>query len=187
MQDDGGGSINISATNCVKLSGNGPRKVVFMRGKTWIDSSISGFVNQANLIIGGGFNSIESYKSYYNQFSFYVDLKKYDDSSITKDTNAMLYSTSSCNDFDGITDQWDVLEYVFLSSKKSNDGSDGWVYGFYGDNEKVTYIADLLGISNNRLVHIVMHEPGHIIGDLTEEIYKVRKRGTSFCTQKLCL
>ena len=74
---------DIPATNCVKLSGDGPRKVVFMRGKSW-SSNINDFILRANDVIENGFRDIDPFKTYLNQFSFYIDLKRVDENPLEK-------------------------------------------------------------------------------------------------------
>ena len=77
-----GNTFDIPATNCVKLAGNGPRKVVFMRGKSW-NVGVNEFLeNVQNSTINQGFRTIEPFKSYFDQFSFYIDLRKIDDGTL---------------------------------------------------------------------------------------------------------
>lgn len=68
----------VPMTNCVKLGGNGTIKVIFVRGKSL---DLNDFLWEANNAIENGFKAIDPYKTYINQFSFYVDLKGQDDSS----------------------------------------------------------------------------------------------------------
>jgi hypothetical protein len=78
-------NMSVSATNCVALSGSGPRKIVFMRGIS-LDptigspTSVSDFLAEVNATLGI-LKSVDPYKTYWSQFSFYIDLKK------VKDTN----------------------------------------------------------------------------------------------------
>src|SRR3989344_251870 len=78
-KSDGTKLFDIPATNCVKLSGDGPIKVVFMRGKSW-NSDTYIFESASNAVINNGFAQIDPFKKYLDRFSFYIDLRKHDDS-----------------------------------------------------------------------------------------------------------
>ena len=69
-----------TVSNCVSLGGSGPRKIVFMRGGNWNyngSTTLDYFIGKFNDIINDGFKFIDPYKTYFNQFSFYVDLASY--------------------------------------------------------------------------------------------------------------
>ncbi|MEK7574905.1 MAG: MBG domain-containing protein [Patescibacteria group bacterium] len=65
------------ATNCQKISGSGSNKIVFMRGSSF-NAGVNDFlvkVDQAMIDL----KKIDPYKTHWDKFSFYADLKKYDD------------------------------------------------------------------------------------------------------------
>lgn len=164
-----GSDYTIPATNCVKLSGDGPRKVVFMRGESW-NSSISEFLQLANDIINNGFKFIDPFQTYQNQFTFYVDLKKSDDQSVPtfignetrgltwSDTEtASLRAASSCN---GVTDSDSM--YLLYTGKPLFLGSG---LGLSNFTNNIAAFAD----DNGREPYVTIHEMGHIFGKLFDE------------------
>lgn len=140
---------DFDATNCVKLSGDGPNKVVFMRGKTW-NSTVAEFVAQANGVIGNGFGSVDPYKTYINQFSFYVDLQKHDDS-----LNIL-----------GLSKR-DVAAKSLISQTNCN----GDLYIFYGNLTYPAYAAFAVPFAflDDMGVSTAIHESGHAFAKLFDE------------------
>lgn len=144
-------NISPDTTNCKKFSGDGPIKVVFVKGKNW-NSSIGNFVDQINNVINYGFKTIDPFRSYSGKFSYYLDLKEVDEGLQEKVLSlnmnmmfppAVIQSfklNSSCNSSMGITNQYLFYltspdnQYVGgenCSTKSSQDfrGLDNKVYG----------------------------------------------------------
>jgi hypothetical protein len=68
--------VSIPATNCVKLAGDGPIKVIFAREKNSA-LTVEQFLKIVPYYIEG-FHQYDPYRTYISNFSFYLDLKKYD-------------------------------------------------------------------------------------------------------------
>lgn len=103
--------------SCVKFGGNGPIKILFMRGKSWNNSTITDLADMATEAVTHGFKEIEPLKKYQDKFSYYIDLRKYDDSAFQKTlflggtsiafhegVADMLKKQSSCNPSIGAAD-----------------------------------------------------------------------------------
>jgi hypothetical protein len=123
-------------TNCAKLSGNGPIKVVFMRGKSW-NGGVSSYLGRVQEVIEG-FASIEPLAKYIDQFSFYIDLKKHDDTSWP--TEVTIKNTTP---YGGITYD-DIVMYKESAAKtigsQSSCGGNADQYFFYFSKDQ-HYIA----------------------------------------------
>ena len=149
------------ATNCVKLSGDGPRKVLFLRTKDW-GSSIQGFKDMADDVINRGFRTIQPFSNFFGEFAFYLDLKP---------------GGGSCKEYGGFdiniifayqTDKKD-LAYAYLESGQA-------IYNFAQDGRAIfRRICDQF---QNELcfpgpydvrAYIIMHEVGHAFAGLLDE------------------
>lgn len=168
-------TYHIPATNCVKLSGNGPRKIVFMRGKSW-NSSVGDFLNQANRVIDEGFKLIDPFKTYLDQFSFYIDLKKYDDSlplmgdAYNSSVNS-IKNQSSCNGIDGIASNTGYY-YFYFNKDKVEDAA--WVPW----NENVAFLnLSPYGVANySNTPRVAVHEMGHALARLVDEYINIKNQ-----------
>src|SRR3989344_3083332 len=129
--------INYSINNCVKLSGNGSRKVVFMRGNLDLTNtkSVSGFMTYTQNAIDYGFKRIDPFKTYIDQFSFYVDLKKVD--------------TGKFAMWNGFYP--DAADYII--KKGSSCGSDAMEYVLFADDPE-GYYAYVNGRQNANVVYL---------------------------------
>ena len=164
-----------STSNCVAVSGNGPRKIIFMIGDG-VHASMDDYMAVVNMIIGG-FNSVDPFKTYSNYFSFYFDLKKQDQSAFRLDpTNSQFYatstdvaikSTSSCGN--------DGLEYIFLFHNPAI------YYGYtstdWADTRDIGNVVYLdvpaLVDGGKDVPTVAIHESGHAIGKLDDEYIHV--------------
>ncbi len=154
-------NVSAPATNCVKLGGNGPRKIVFMRGTSW-NSSVNDFLWQASNIIDNGFKAIDPFKKYQDRFSFYVDLKKVLEHNLTNnhgdryDSGSPIVTSSSCGN--------DASEYIFLFDNIFLDA--GWADGrvvFMNVPKLLSWpIPDIMSF-------VAIHESGHVFGYLSDE------------------
>ena len=150
---------NLPLTNCVQVFGEGKHKVVYMRDKIGgngqiLDWSKSGIT---------GFTSIEPLKTYQNQFSHFVDLKKHDYSfsSIYSKTIRKLRETSSCG-------FWNSMYFgMYLDTTSSYGIGNGWVA--YQESLDTAIIQ--VGGYDKWLPHMLVHEFGHAFANLADEYY----------------
>lgn len=161
-KSDGTILLNIPATNCVKLSGDGPRKVLFLRTKDW-KSSIEEFKGMADDVINRGFKTIQPFSNYFGKFTFYIDLNPGGGSCI-KDSIFPDISVS----FTYQEDKKD-LAYAFLESGQA-------IYNFAQDGRAI--FQKICDRFTNELcfpgpydvrAYIVMHEVGHAFAGLLDE------------------
>ncbi len=153
-------------TNCVALSGSGPQKIVFMRSLSH-DVSLQDYLSEVNSALNT-MKGVDPYKTYWNQFSFYVDLAHHDDSQfplvqlgswflykIDMDKNIL---PSSCLNSSAETD-------VFITANPI-------VYPAWTFQYGKTVLLDELTIgegSSHLLGFVLSHELGHAIGGLNDE------------------
>ncbi|MFA6404497.1 MAG: hypothetical protein WCW03_00595 [Candidatus Paceibacterota bacterium] len=131
------------ATNCVKLSGSGPKKIVFMRNNT-SSLGVSDFVSKMNDVMNNAFAKTDPWKTYFDKLSFYIDLKTHNvnGSSSLKDIN----NISSCK---GDTP---LLYLIFGNSASS---------GFDGHVSDIPYFR-----TEPDYLELSVHEAGHAVGHL---------------------
>ncbi|GEM_PF-1966618 len=160
-------SNTASVSNCVKIAGDGPRKIVFMRGDTLTSTSVEDYMTDVHSIIGK-FGIVEPFASYINQFSFYVDLKKLDESPLAQGgyvkftADDYITHSSSCNGTDSIDKN--AFEYIFFTGWQG-DGT-GWAL----NQENVVFLSRPLITSKGLDMSLTaMHESGHVIGNLQDE------------------
>lgn len=182
-------TVSVPATNCVALGGTGPIKVVFARGKSW-NSSISDLLYEAENTINNGYKVIDPYKTYFGSFSFYADLKPYDDSSLVPITlaNAQSVATnksiqSSCSGA-FIPDQ-----YIFFIDPttfgQTGYGEPGYAYPGKGvsivnlaEQDEMEAILSGWGLDDYHVIAAAaIHETGHAFAGLLDE-YLYSQTGT---------
>ncbi|KKS11118.1 MAG: hypothetical protein UU66_C0028G0002 [Parcubacteria group bacterium GW2011_GWB1_41_5] len=160
-------AVEVPATNCARLSGNGPRKIVFMRGNSWTPT-VNDFLWQAYKVIDEGFKVIDPFKKYINEFSFYIDLKGFDESKILpKEYMGVNYfdissmgEKSSCDSVIGSADQ-----YLFYFNKP------GYSNPFTSIDKPISFFnlnGDITDYLNSSAV-IAIHETGHGFAGLSDE------------------
>ena len=98
-------TATIPATNCYKISGNGPNAVVFMRGQS-ASTTLASYLSMVNGVISNGFDSVDPFKTYINQFSFYVDLNDHNDGSFP--TTIVDYPPNTSHFTDDVSEQLKV-------------------------------------------------------------------------------
>ncbi|MBU6390013.1 hypothetical protein KGQ31_00505 [Patescibacteria group bacterium] len=169
-----------SVSSCVHISGSGPRKVVFTKGDGW-NVNVNDYLSQVNDIINNGFKSIDPFKTYINQFSFYADLEQIDQSKLTDRENHFasgepVVNSSSCGK--------DATEYFFLFDNNSYVSS--WTdiatnppVVFFNVPEVLKLTSDPNFNTENPIPAVAMHETGHALGHLNDE-YIYAKAGTPF-------
>ena len=167
-------------SNCVKISGTGPKRVVFMRGLGWAwnTPTISQYQTFVNRIKNEGFGGIEPFKSYLSQFSFYIDLKMIQDndfpstgkdiSPLDIEASDMVVARSSCSTqpaSDG-NPPFTANQYIFFWGRLlGNSGFAHW-------NRPVAYVNP--PVMSNSLVPVTpIHETAHTFAGLYDEyIYR---------------
>ena len=176
-------NVSAPATNCVALSGTGPKKIVFMRGSA-TNSNTSDFLVWANTTINSGFATIDPYKSYLSQFSFYADLKKTDESNIPRSSGNGSIQAGSVNVFNSSSAS-------YVKSQSSCGGGASVYIMFFGDStvyplitaDNVSFVDPLIfktlsfGTTGNvGFPDTVVHEVSHAIAFLGDEYIQ----GTTF-------
>ena len=159
-------TMTAPATNCVALSGAGPRKIVFLRGAS-SGMSVSDFVAQANKVITSGFKTIEPLKSNFDQFSFYLDLKNYTETSypevvtptggvfFTQAATQSLMNQNSCSGVTGAADQYFFYAGATSGFERGMSINKGHFSGF--------------NISQSTDPLVAIHEMGHAYAGLQDE------------------
>lgn len=164
-------SAGASVSNCVALSGSGPIKIVFARDRN-TGLSLRSLRALATNLIMNGFKGIEPFRTYFNTFSFYMDM------SVPLD-NAATYlayvNSSACGN---IVDSRSQYIYYYY---QSTDSSPGTSYGSPLDIVTVNVNDSLDFFSAGGTAHydysiltplVEMHEFGHGVGDLQDEYLK---------------
>jgi hypothetical protein len=167
----GAKQIKTKMTNCVHWQGKGEHSFVTMRGSS-SEVLTSQLGEKTRDIIEKGFLEIDPFKSYFEHFSFFVDLYEHSD----KPGDMIKYEAkdiSKCGSH--------ATGYIFLIKKglyvPSNPGgrtNPGFASGktvyiypyiflFFFGSENMRYDAFPL---------MVMHELGHSFAGLTDEYYK---------------
>ena len=177
-----GETFDIPASNCKHISGDGPRKVVFMRGKSW-STTAGDFMTQVNNVINSGFASIDPYKSYIDQFSFYADLKKFDDTGapvypppitnggyqfFTLGFGDVIKAASSCNGVDGINNNAD--QYLFYFNNPTLYAAWAPFHKIAFFNMSSVFTPGLAGDARTAM-HEVSHTFAHLLDEYSDSIY----------------
>lgn len=177
------GSIEVPATNCVKLSGDGPIKVVFMRSDRGT-SNLDAYLSNTKVIIDEGFKKIDPFATYVGKFSFYIDLHKLKEANLPHlnkmndpSSDTVIRSSSSCGA--------DAYAYVFFFSDPELHRA--WIVPQFFEGKNVAYInmnKNFTDIStgvkkiNYNVAYpylapeTIIHEMAHILGDLNDEYSK---------------
>jgi|GEM_PF-6354476 len=149
--------LTAPATNCAQLSGTGSKKIVFMRGKSW-SSGIEDFLWQASAV-KDRMLAAEPFKTFKNDFSFYIDLKKQEGAS----------SASSCGE--------DAFRYIIFISVPANDSEN-----IVLSNQKDVFVnvskTDLFNeAAVNSTSRLTLQGLGSSIGGLYKEKFTHGSRG----------
>ena len=178
-------TATIPATNCVHMSGTGPKSIVFMRDMTW-HSNIADFLdlaqNTAKIIL-----KTSPYNEYASKLSFYVDLSDglYDsmneirtESSCGNDNFVYILINNSypgkwfvpTTTIDPRSDSQIVNSVVFLTAP----------YGYYGTSFTINSDFDSMRKdvfknkfdSRDSFAYVAIHELAHSIGYINDEYEK---------------
>ncbi len=155
-----------SVSNCIKLSGNGPKKIVFLQTST-LSRKSSFFSEKVNDSINK-FVSIDPYKKYSDKFSFYIDIYH------------MPQNFGSMNKYNFFDNPNGIGEYVRSSS---SCGDDSFEYVVFIEDSRLPYDGQFLRASKNitlinlpkientgsNLMYVFAHESSHYIGHLDDE------------------
>jgi len=165
----------IPATNCVELSspwqGTGPdtrKKFVFIRG-TSEQYTVKSFLAIVQSIINNGFKTIDPFKTYYDQFSFYLDLHKFDDSNLasvassshgftTSQFDSSVSQQSSCNGKVSHADEYILFSHNLNNTRAfASTVTRGYVY------------MDPSSANTGPFDLVAIHETGHAFAGLKDE------------------
>lgn len=191
-----------TVSNCVSLGGSGSRKIVFMRGGSNWDYSgatVNYFIGQFNNVINYGFKSIDPYKSYSNQFSFYFDLVTYNSGGEINISNPTT-GDSFIRTGDGVTSASITINSSLSSCSSSQ--ADTYIYfentdsigdpayavvgaGLAVYNLSVADSLDILGELENAsgmdaahaLATVIVHETSHAFAGLLDEYLNSNQAG----------
>ena len=160
-------SIPLDITSCAKLSGSGPQKIVFLRGNNVSDPKEFMTLTAQ---IKDDLLRYDPFMTLKDTFSFYADLKKYDDSKFLKfptgnpdfpvifglDASTNVISSSCANDSPE-TDIFLFNDSIILPA---------WTFQF-----GKTIFLNLYYVSGSAGI-VLAHELGHSIGGLQDEYIK---------------
>lgn len=151
------------ATNCQKISGTGPKKIIFMRGDGWNSwtADLLWYATAARdqLLF------TEPFKTPADQFSFYVDLKKQSQSAALTGTVATVKAQSSC-----IVSANEDVTYVYLYKDTGTSKGTFSLPKSSSANGRVSFIeyADFTNATKGALT--IVREIGRNIGNLFYEV-----------------
>ncbi len=167
-----GFNVTAPATNCASLGGTGPIKIVFMRvlsSKTTINDYLEEIDGTLSKL-----KEIDPFKTYWNKFSFYVDLKKVTDPSTIYYTGG---GSSGITDFVTSGGQYnvDTKTNVFSSSCKNSNSEINVVFfkdasffpAWTSQYGKTIFINNIEGkASSGEVALILARQLGKAIGGL---------------------
>ncbi len=163
-------SAKVTVSNCLKISGNGPVKIVFSREGYHAPSlrtSLDSFYKNAVAIVNKGFSIYDPLKSRLNQFSFYVDMHEIDETSLTSYENGYYTTDANSTIAQGSSCGQDASEYVFMIN---NDWAHtAWVKGESGIKSVVFMNMAVMSHRIDNMPIIAVHETGHALGYLNDE------------------
>jgi hypothetical protein len=167
---------NLPATNCVKLFGTGPRKVVFMRGKSW-NSNVGTFIQLIDNVLSNGFARIDPYAKYYSQFSFYGDLKKIDEDSLSHDPEFPTFTPGAADIMKANSSCFGVVDnstrYVLYHDMPVYEGVVGeGIHPAFTLPDKNTAFINSVYNSGMYIPGLTIHEMSHTLAKLLDEYIK---------------
>lgn len=164
--------IEIPMTNCYHVSGDGKHRVITMRGAS-AEMDFERPVDSINLEVIPGFSSIDPFKTYFNRFSFYADLKNYQKEpvlrmSLAGESSLSGLPESSCSGSSIIAFYGRVKKMYYLLGEvplsvyavATNDGSGAILFN----------VNNYVGTAPVNYVQIFAHEVGHSFAKLNDEI-----------------
>ncbi|MEI6305154.1 MAG: hypothetical protein WCP09_04050 [Candidatus Taylorbacteria bacterium] len=159
--------------SCVNIEGSGQKKILFMRGASTYLSTAE-YLDFIRILVDGGFKTINPFKKYINNFSFYADFAvTADEIGSAGDIGKMDASVKNYNTCKGVSSNFDV--YITLSSKPLLDLLGGALAsnidrGFVYMNPHSNIFAGNVFAGKEPLV--LMHEVGHAFAGLKDEYIK---------------
>jgi len=167
-------NTNINLTNCARVEGNGPIKVVFAADKSWKNGDPKEILVQAKYIINNGFKEIEPLKSNFDKFSFFVDLYPYSDLPIAirwGSSNGELHAIYSNEAHQYLIDS-NSCAGLSPSQMMFYTGKDGFINGGYVSKKGLMILKD-------SSFPVTMHEFGHSFANLSDEYHSGIKKSFS--------
>jgi hypothetical protein len=161
-------AVDVPMTNCVHVAGSGPRKIVLQRGTSWDNSRAVNMLFEADNLINNGFKKIDPFKTFFDKFSFYIDLEKVPEDMAYKNrgdgklifdifgTYNKLRSTSSCGN--------DAAAYIFFYKRP------GFYFAYASIDHPVVFYngAESQEDPEQRALTLI-HELGHGYAGLLDE------------------
>jgi len=190
-------TVSVPATNCVHMSGTGPKSIVFMRDSQWSSSGLTtgDFLNLVQKV-SRTMAMVSPYAENFSKLSFYADLLNIDTSSnsllinnytspgkpyLGEIANSYIRGQSSCGGNDSVY----VFINGFILSPEGNFSSYSWpiskniymgipysdLYKKYKASFKNSTEFGLASVNTieQSFAYGVMHELGHALGGLSDE------------------
>ncbi len=150
---------------CAHISGSGAKKIVFRIGDGW-NMKIDGYVQNVWDAINMGFGAVDPFKKYISKFSFYIDLKALDQSSLTPYGDKYSYisaltvtRSSSCGA--------DAQEYILMFGDPASYFA--WTFTAPLIPPVVFMNMPKLATVSNFNPATILHESGHALAKLSDE------------------
>ncbi|MFA6553910.1 MAG: hypothetical protein WCS89_00170 [Candidatus Paceibacterota bacterium] len=155
---------------CKKISGDGPNKIVFLRGRT-SELSSSDLSGMANDFINRGFKSVQPIKKYSNLLSFYIDEVELDDlpySSGDQYSNGLEYGINRAVRTESKCNSIDKGDTIYLLFYKGRTASTVKMIAYTDFDSRVIKLN--MGSSKGKITEFVaVHEWGHAFAKLSDE------------------
>jgi|GEM_PF-4989784 len=176
------GYSNIATvSNCVRLSGNGPRKIVFIRKdipgqNNTISNSL--FLSKVNDVITNGFGNIDPFKKYFSSFSFYLDFQVYRDSPSSAPTdpndreNELVINSNSCGS--------NAFEYILFFFDASINHPDAYVQIINDRLANINVATIPFPLNNITLPSVAIHETAHAVAGINDEYVQDQRNKWEF-------
>lgn len=154
-------------STCLQMKGDGVNDFVFALGFS-TGYSLNYFLNLSHIVHVRGFEGYDPFSSRMDRFSFYADLKEYNDfdfnmganNQFDYDTPQLIYSKSSCKP---------AKNYIFYNARTSKAYANQKI-SFMDPSRILNNLPKLLS-SEDYFAQIAMHEFGHSFCGLADEYY----------------
>ena len=159
---------NLPLTNCYHVSGDGKHSIAFMRGN-------SSELTPQELIVHSidiketEFERVDPFYNYKNYFSYYADLKNFNDNTFKKYSNGYFTSETKIREIKEGSSCKNMEKYVFMSDINIKRGSK-WVGGYTTKNSPIIIVQR--GPPKTSLPYFtftLLHEMGHAFCGLADE------------------
>ncbi len=164
-------NVTVPMTNCVKIGGDGPIWITFMRT---YNISIPTFIDELTML-QKTINSTQPYKKYSNQFSFYIDFRKYDGATIESSATVATQVEYEAlkvrmhTAFDSTSCGSNQQEKIIINNDTSTPGFA--IGGGHLSFISLSFLQIFLDYTNNKATRpqAILHEISHAFADLSDE------------------